>query len=199
VALNHLNETVMTSLAQTNILMTIGLAVWLLGERFTLREWAATTVICAGVFLFRPWAAGNLTGFLILMSGLLCGSLATVGAKRWVERIPPPMLMLWRNGVALALVAVWCLGDETVRPSTAAALAAIGAGILGPYLHGLFFLQALERIEAAKASLTGRVQPVIVFLVSWIFLGKLPALGETLSAGLLVAGALLLVAARPRS
>ena len=35
IALNTINETVMSSLTQTSILFTIFLSVWLLGERFT--------------------------------------------------------------------------------------------------------------------------------------------------------------------
>lgn len=196
VALNFLNETVMSSLAQTSILLTIALAVWLLGERFTWKEAVATLVICAGVFLFRPWDVDNLEGFVILMGGVLGTSIATVGAKRWVVGVPPRVMMLWRNAVALVVVGAWWLSHYApVRVTWETALACLAAGVFGPYLHGLFFLQALERIDAAKASLTSRVQPVIVFLVSWAFLARVPELRDGISAALLVAGTMGLVLA----
>jgi drug/metabolite transporter (DMT)-like permease len=202
VALEHLNETVMSSLAQTSILLTIALAVWLLGERFTWREALATLVICAGVFLFRPWDIDNLEGFVILMGGVLGTSLATVGAKRWVVGVPPRVMMVWRNAVALVVVGAWWFFHYVPFQVTwQTALACVAAGVFGPYLHGLFFLQALERIDAAKASLMSRVQPVIVFLVSWTFLARVPELRDGISAALLVIGTMGLVLAHrtPRS
>jgi drug/metabolite transporter (DMT)-like permease len=196
VALNFLNETVMSSLAQTSILLTIILAVWLLGERFSWRESLAALVILAGVFLFRPWDVDNLEGFVILMGGVLGTSIATVGAKRWVVGVPPRVMMVWRNAVALVVVGAWWLTHYAPFQVTwNGALDCVAAGVLGPYLHGLFFLQALERIDAAKASLMSRVQPAIVFLVSWAFLARLPELLDGISAALLVVGTMGLVIA----
>jgi drug/metabolite transporter (DMT)-like permease len=198
ITLRYLNETVMTSLAQTSVLVTIALAVWLLGERFTRTEWVATAVICGGIFLFRPWDVGNLKGMLILMSGVLAAAFANVGAKRWVQGTPPRVLMVWRNAVALCVVGVYALTLPAPRFTVAAAVACAAAGVLGPFLHGLFFLQALERVDAAKAVLMGRVQPAIVFLISWIFLSRLPATNEIVSAAFLVAGTVWLAAARQK-
>ncbi|MHC4550092.1 MAG: DMT family transporter [Planctomycetota bacterium] len=199
-ALEYMNETVMSSLAQTSILFTIALAVWLLGERFTFKEWIATGVICAGIFFFRPWDVDNLKGFAILMGGVLGAALATIGAKRWVEGVPPRVLMLWRNVVALAVVGTYTLLHyERPRITWETGLACVATGIVGPYLHGLFFLQALERIDAAKASLMNRVQPAIVFLLSWLLLDRLPGAREGWSALLLVVGTMGLVIARRRA
>ena len=199
-ALDYINEVVMSSLAQTSILVTIGLAVWLLGERFTAAEWAAAGVICAGIFVFRPWA-GDLrtTGFLIVMSGVLAGAFATIGAKRWVVGTPPRVLMVWRNVVAFVVVGIYILARGTPLPEVTfwTLMACIAAGILGPYLHGLFFLQALERVDAAKAALMSRIAPVIVFLVSWTLLNRVPELEDTLGAGVLLVGVLWLAAVRP--
>jgi drug/metabolite transporter (DMT)-like permease len=197
-ALRFLNEVVMTSLFQTVVLVTIALAVWLLGERFTRTEWIATAVICAGIFLFRPWSVGNVKGLLVVLSGILAAAFANVGAKRWVQGTPPRVLMVWRNFVALCLVGTYVFFLPAPTPTLAAILACVVAGIVGPYLHGLFFLQALERIDAAKAVLMGRVQPVIVFLLSWILLSRLPRGNEIASAAFLVAGTLWLAAARQR-
>ncbi|MFQ5843497.1 MAG: DMT family transporter [Planctomycetota bacterium] len=197
-ALYYLNETVMSSISQTSILFVIALAVCFLGERFTRREWFGLVTICAGLFLFRPWTGEGLRlkGFLLLMSGVVSGALATVGAKRWVEGVLPRVLMLWRNVVALLVVGALASAYEAPRLTAATGVACAVTGILGPYLHGLFFLQALERVDAAKAALVSRVQPAIVFLVSWAFLARLPDRDEILSAALLLAGALWLVAAR---
>jgi len=199
-ALRFLNETMVVSLSQSGILMTIALAVWLLGERFTVTEWIATAIICTGVLFFRPWEAVRLQGLAILLSGAVCGALASVGAKRWVAGTPPRVLMLWRNIVALALVGTYTVLLEdapVITPVTA--VACVATGILGPYLHGLFFLKALERIDVAKASLTGRVQPAIVFLLSWLLLSRLPSANEMWSAAIIVLGTVWLVAARPKN
>jgi drug/metabolite transporter (DMT)-like permease len=186
----------MSSLAQTSLLLTILLAVWVLGERFTWREALAALVICAGIFLFRPWDVANLKGFVILMGGVVGTAIATVGAKRWVVGVPPRVMMLWRNAVALLVVGAWWLSHYTPFQVTwKTALACVAAGIFGPYLHGLFFLQALERIDAAKASLASRVQPAIICLVSWAFLARLPELRDGISAALLVVGTMGLVLA----
>ena len=199
-ALDYINEVVMSSLAQTSILVTIGLAVWLLGERFTAVEWLAAGVICVGIFAFRPWAGDvRSKGFLIVMSGVLAGAFATIGAKRWVVGTPPRVLMVWRNVVAFVVVGIYILAREKALPEVTlkTAMACIAAGILGPYLHGLFFLQALERVDAAKAALMSRIAPVIVFLVSWVFLDRVPKVEDTAGAAILLAGVLWLVAVRP--
>jgi drug/metabolite transporter (DMT)-like permease len=198
-ALESLNETAMTSLGQTGILVSLGLAAWLLHERLTKQEWLATLVILAGVFLFRPWEAGNRTGFLILMSGVVCGSLASTGAKRWVEGTSPQVLMVWRNLVAFVLVfaATFTLEKPVPVFETPTIVACVLTGLLGPYLHGLFFLQALQYISASRASLMGRVAPVIVFLVSYLVMDRTPTGAELGSAAVLTIGTFWLIRARP--
>ena len=191
-ALNYLNETLLTSLSQTSILLTIGLSVWLLGERFSKMQWLATIVIFSGIFVFRPWTGGDveMRGFLILMAGLVSASLATIGAKHWIRGTPAGVLMFWRNLIALVIVAgYWLLNPESFTITPATAIAATAAGIMGPYLHGLFFLYALARIDAGKASLMNRVQPAVVFLLSWILLDRLPSNDEIWAAALLAVGA----------
>ncbi|MHC4953028.1 MAG: DMT family transporter [Planctomycetota bacterium] len=192
-----LNETTMTSLGQTGILISLMLAAVLLGERLTRPELYATAVILVGMFLFRPWESDHREAFLILMSGLVCGSLASVNAKRWVTGTPPRLLMVWRNLVAAALVFAFNIGGPTPEVTMATAIACIACGILGPYLHGLFFLQSLERISASRATLMGRVQPVIVFFASWIFLSRIPAQKELISAAVILVGTIWLVLVRP--
>jgi drug/metabolite transporter (DMT)-like permease len=75
--------------------------------------------------------------------------------------------------------------------------AVIACGLLGPYLHGLFFLQALEHISASRASLMGRVQPVIVFITSWLLLARLPERNDLVSAAVILVGTVWLVLVRP--
>jgi len=199
-ALDYLNETLLTSLSQVGILVSLGLAAVLLGERLTKPEWIATIVILGGVLLFRPWEAGNRLGFAILMSGVLAGSFASVSAKRWVEGTTPRVLMVWRNLVACVMVFAITIprGEASPDFTTPTALACLATGILGPYLHGLFFLQALQFISASRASLMGRVQPVIVFLVGWAVFGRLPGRSDLWSAAVLTIGTVWLVLVRPR-
>jgi len=196
-ALRTLNETTMTSLGQSGILISLVFAAVLLGERLTRPELYATAVIILGMFLFKPWAPGNRDGFLILMAGLVCGSLASVKAKQWVKGTPPRVLMVWRNLIAMLLVFSFNIGGPTPELTGWTIAACIACGILGPYLHGLFFLQALTHISASRASLMGRVQPVIVFGASWLFLSRLPAQKELISAGVILAGTVWLVLVRP--
>jgi drug/metabolite transporter (DMT)-like permease len=197
-ALEYLNETTMTSLAQLGILLSLGLAAWILKERLTSKEWIGAVVIFAGMFMFKPWEAGdNRTGFAILMSGVLAGTLASTGAKVWVRGTTPRVLMVWRNLVALVLVYAFSLGRARPEFTPTIVVAVVATGILGPYLHGLFFLMALKHIAASRASLMGRVQPVIVFIISLVFLGRIPAGKEIASAVLLTVGTFWLIRSRP--
>ena len=201
-ALYYMNETLMSSVAQSSILITIALAVWLLGERFTIREWIGAGIIVTAVLHYKPWSGTvpHQTGFLIVMSGVVSGSLATVGAKRWVQDVPPRVMMAWRNVVALIVVCGYALLTGRLADPPAftpgIALAAVVTGIMGPYLHGLTFLMALEHVGAAKAALMSRVQPVIIFVLSWLFLDSKPGEDDMISAAMFIVGALWLVAAR---
>lgn len=198
-ALDYLNETIMSSLSQTGLLVTIGLAVWLLGERFTKQEVAATVVICIGALVFRPWETGNWRGMLIVLSGTVTASAASIGAKLWVGGTPPRVLLLWRNTIALLLVGTYFLATRSSPEfTTATIIACVLTGLLGPYLHSLFFLQALERIDASKASLTGRVAPAVVLVISGLWLGRWPRGNELLSSAVLVLGVVWLALARPK-
>lgn len=196
-ALRTLNETTMTSLGQSGILVSLLFAAILLGERLTRPELYATAVIVIGMFLFKPWDPGNREGFLILMSGLVCGSLASVKAKQWVKGTPPQVLMVWRNLIAMCLVFAFNVGGPSPNFTTPTVLACVACGLLGPYLHGLFFLQALGYISASRASLMGRVQPVIVFVTSWLLLSRIPERADLISAGVIMVGTVWLVLVRP--
>ncbi len=198
-ALHYLNETLLTSLSQTSILLTIGLSVWLLGERFSRMQWIATSVIFAGVFVFAPWSGGGveLRGFLILMAGLVAASLATIGAKKWITGTPASVLMFWRNLIAFVIVGVYyALNPEPFTITLPTACAAIAGGVFGPYLHGLFFLYALQRIDAGKAALMNRVQPAVVFVLSYVVLDRLPEKRDIGAAVLLALGAAWLASLR---
>lgn len=196
-ALEHLNETTMTSLSQLGILFSLGLAAWLLKERLTRKEWIGALVILAGMLAFRPWNPGNRLGFAILMSGVLASALASTGAKLWVQDTSPRVLMVWRNLIALLLVYAFSLSRAQPEFTPAIVVAVIATGILGPYLHGLFFLMALKHIAASRASLMGRIQPVIVFLVSFTLLGRTPSQRDIASAALLTLGTFWLIRSRP--
>jgi drug/metabolite transporter (DMT)-like permease len=199
-ALRYLNETMMSGLAQAGVLLTIGLAVWWLGERFTRAEWFGALLVLAGLIAFRPWTGElpRLQGFLIVLTGALGGAIATVGAKRWVAHVPPRLLMVWRNATALVLVTAYAVGEGHAPVFTLpTALACVATGVLGPYLHGLFFLQALERIDASKAALVTRVQPAMVFFLAWVFLARVPEVPDIVSTALILLGALWLVRSRP--
>jgi len=196
-ALRTLNETTMTSLGQSGILISLIFAALLLGERLTRPELFATAVIIVGMFLFKPWNPGHRDGFLILMSGLVCGSLASVKAKQWIVGTAPRVLMVWRNLIAALLVFSFNIGGVTPEITLATAIACIACGLLGPYLHGLFFLHALRHISASRASLMGRVQPVIVFATSWLLLSRLPEREDLVSAGVILLGTVWLVLVRP--
>jgi len=196
-ALRTLNETTMTSLGQSGILISLIFAALLLGERLTRPELYATAVIIVGMFLFKPWDPGHRDGFAILMSGLVCGSLASVKAKQWITGTTPRVLMVWRNLIAMILVFWFNIGGPTPKFTTPAVIACIACGLLGPYLHGLLFLKALGHISASRASLMGRVQPVIVFVTSWLLLSRLPARSDLISAGVILLGTVWLVVVRP--
>jgi drug/metabolite transporter (DMT)-like permease len=88
-------------------------------------------------------------------------------------------------------------GAPTITPATA--LACVATGVLGPYLHGLLFLLALVHVDAGKASLMNRVQPAVVFVLSWLLLGKVLGTNDLASAALIVLGVAALTLARRRS
>jgi drug/metabolite transporter (DMT)-like permease len=108
--------------------------------------------------------------------------------------------MVWRNLVACVLVFAITLprGQAATDFTLPTAVACVLTGVLGPYLHGLFFLQALQFISASRASLMGRIQPVIVFAVSFVVLQRSPSAPELWSAAILTAGTFWLIRVRPR-
>ena len=136
---------------------------------------------------------------LILLSGVVAAATASIGAKIWVGGTPPRVLLLWRNAIALALVGAYSLMFRSLPVfTTATIIACVATGLLGPYLHGLFFLQALERIEASKASLMGRVAPAVVLVISGLWLRHWPDRNELLTSAVLVTGVVWLALARSK-
>ena len=110
-----------------------------------------------------------------------------------------PKSALWRRIITDVFnVPTVLVKNRAGAPYGDAILAGVATGVFGPYLHGLLFLQALERIDAAKAALMNRVQPAIVFVLSWLLLSRLPETDEIYSAAFLVVGCGWLAMSRSR-
>lgn len=182
---------------QMQVFFTIGLSVWLSGERVRLFQIAALLIAASGVVLIAAHTDGTTTPLglgLVLLAGLSWagGNMAAKAAGKvdmlavvvWGALFSAPPL--FAASLALEGWGAWVEGVQASRPETWAALLwqTVGNTLFGYAVWGML----LSRYPAATVAPLSLLVPVFGMAASLVFLGEpLPA-WKLEAAALVMAG-----------
>lgn len=175
-------------------------------ERLKSIEWIGAVIVILGTSLmgldfgaasgsefFRMETLTSNSGVLMLASGAAFAG-AEVFAKNLSLRIAPASLVVWRSlGLILFyLIAIILSGNQWVMPASKDLIYIAIAGLLGPVLARIWFMESLRRTSLGRASLLAQIEPVVTLVVAWVLSGESAALSDGVGASLILLGCILL-------
>ncbi|WP_071590847.1 DMT family transporter [Synechococcus sp. PCC 7336] len=130
-------------------------------------------------------------GFMILSAACWGGS--TVMSKAALEYIPPLHLLIIQLAASITLLWMTTLIVNQRLFLNWAAIKYSLTGFLEPGLAYIFGMLGLVLTTATKASLLGTTEPIIVVIISWLFLREKITRSLLYSAGLAFTGVILII------
>lgn len=187
-----------TAISFLNPLITMGLAVLMLGERVTMRKYIAAGLAIAGALLIlRPGTDAFQPAGLLALSAALFMGFEAIFIKRLSDTEPALRVLLINNsiGAAVSLTAalfVWTWPDA----GQWALLAALGVVMVSAQS---FFIQSMKRGEASVVMPAFYTVLVFAALYDFILYDVLPSTAAVIGAALIVTGAVALAVRGSRS
>jgi len=188
-------------LNRSEVPIAIALGIIFLKERLTRLEILGMILSLAGIVIMRlTLRVEYSSGFWLVLLGSVFFGLTEFISKVAVRHVDPVVLTYIRNGFLAILFWIAFIssgqsydGLETVWPGV------IAVGFLGPIMARMAYLMALKRISLFRVAVISQIQPVFVILIALFVLGQLPTFREITGGICLIAGCLLMIAARPIS
>jgi drug/metabolite transporter (DMT)-like permease len=174
------------------VFVTVG--AWLVGRGAPARlTWLALGCAVAGSAIVAGTGAGlavETAGVVFALAAALTYSLYLVGSDLVLRRTSPLTSAMWVSaGASLALFSFSGVASRYTSPQVAAdwwAILGMGLASAGAFVC---LLGALQRIGAVRTAIVSATEPLSAAFLGWIFLG------ESVSAGTALGGALILVGA----
>lgn len=165
----------------TNPIMTAGLAILVLGERFTARAWAGTAVSFVGIGLIAFGEGEGMRldiGALLILGAALCNSVTTVVQKPLFTRHKPLTVSAWNMVIGALALLPWLpnAASEFSVASPAGIQAAVYLGLVPSLVAYGTWSVALSRLPASRASNFMYCVPPVATLLGFLWLGETPTL-----------------------
>jgi drug/metabolite transporter (DMT)-like permease len=165
----------------TNPIITAGLAMILLGERFNARAWTGTALSFAGIGLIALGEGRGLrldTGALLILGAALCTSVATVVQKPLFARHKPLTVSAWNMVLGALFLTPWLpqAAAEFSVASAAGIRSVIYLGLVPSLVAYGTWAVALSRLPASRASNFMYCVPPVATLLGYLWLGEVPTL-----------------------
>ncbi|MEZ0168781.1 DMT family transporter [Microvirga sp. TS319] len=163
----------------TNPIITAGLAMLMLGERFSLRAWLGTALSFAGIGLIALGEGQGMrldAGALLILGAALCTSVTTVVQKPLFARHKPLTVSAWNMVLGALFLSPWLPSAESefaVAPASGIQ-AMIYLGLVSSLVAYGTWAVALSRLPASRASNFMYCVPPVATLLGFLWLGEMP-------------------------
>ena len=181
-----------TAISFLNPVFAMLLAIPLLGERVGPWRWIAAAIALSGaVILIQPGAGSFHLAALLAMAAAAVMGLEITLIKRLTGHEAPLQILWINNGIGLTVATLTVIWVWT--PPTAAQWAALVALGLMMALAQACFIQSMKRAEASFAVPFSYATLVFAGLYDFVAFAVVPVATSLIGAGIIVAGAALLV------
>lgn len=180
-----------TALSFLSPLITMLLAIPLLGERVGPWRWGAAGIaLCGALILIRPGSDAFQAAALIALAAAVFLGLEAILIKRLSDGEPPIRILTINNAIG-ATVSLAAASLVWVAPTSQqwAVLALLGVTMLSAQT---FFIQSMKQGDASSVMPFFYATLVFAAVYDFIVFGDLPTFAGVIGAGLIVGGALLL-------
>ncbi|KLK91177.1 membrane protein [Microvirga vignae] len=177
----------------TNPIMTAGLAMLVLGERFSVRAWAGTALSFAGIGLIALGEGQGMhldTGALLILGAALCTSVTTVVQKPLFARHRPLTVSAWNMVLGTLFLAPWLpnAASEFSIASASGIQAVIYLGLVPSLVAYGTWSVALSQLPASRASNFMYCVPPVATLLGFLWLGEVPTLLGAIGGAMALVG-----------
>lgn len=180
-----------TALSFLSPLITMLLAIPLLGERVGPWRWGAAGIaLCGALILIRPGSDAFQAAALIALAAAVFLGLEAILIKRLSDGEPPIRILTINNAIG-ATVSLAAASLVWVAPTSQqwAVLALLGITMLSAQT---FFIQSMKQGDASSVMPFFYATLVFAAVYDFVVFGDLPTFAGVIGAGLIVGGALLL-------
>lgn len=172
VAITLLPLATVNALGFSRPLVTMGLAVWFLGETVSRIRWAGASIAFLGVlFIIAPGGAAFDWRILTILASVVFGALATIQTRALKLENSTVMMVFYTVGLAVITAIPSALTWKPV--ATADWLPLLGIGFLAQ-LGQYCFLQAYRSADASILAPVGYLSIVFVTAVGYFVFGEVP-------------------------
>jgi drug/metabolite transporter (DMT)-like permease len=177
----------------TNPIMTAGLAMLVLGERFSARAWIGTALSFAGIGLIALTEGEGMrldTGALLILGAALCSSVTTVVQKPLFAQHKPLTVAAWNIVIGALILAPWLpnAAAEFAGASSSGVQAVIYLGLVPSLVAYGTWSVALSRLPASRASNFMYCVPPVATLLGFLWLGEVPTLIGAIGGAMALVG-----------
>ena len=179
-----------TALSFLSPLITMLLAIPLLGERVGPWRWGAAGIaLCGALILIRPGSDAFQAAALVALAAAVFLGLEAILIKRLSDGEPPIRILTINNAIG-ATVSLAAASLVWVAPTSQqwAVLALLGVTMVAQ----TFFIQSMKQGDASSVMPFFYATLVFAAVYDFVVFGDLPTFAGVIGAGLIVGGALLL-------